>query len=116
MQGFLYSLALLTSFSSALSLPTIQVHLMSSQEALEALGQYPHPISAIDFSSGTIKVRSSFDVNASRNVSSNAPPRRIQFCGSFEHVRDEMIRLIEDLIKATNVAQGTCVSEWLVSG
>lgn len=110
---FLYSLASLTSSPSVHMVQNLQSHLISSKEALGSLEYYPQPISTIDFSSSNPKIHSSFDLHASRHMSSNAPPRPIQFCSTFDEVKDKWIDLIDGLIEALDVVHGTSISEWL---
>ncbi|EGG07291.1 uncharacterized protein MELLADRAFT_105794 [Melampsora larici-populina 98AG31] len=56
---------------------------------------------------------SSFDLNASRHMSSNAPPRPIQFCSTFDEVNERWIGLIDGLIEALDIVHGNSISEWL---
>ncbi|KAH9809437.1 Mak10 subunit, NatC N-terminal acetyltransferase-domain-containing protein [Melampsora americana] len=110
---FLYSLASLTSSPSVRMIQNLQSHLISSKEALDALEHYPQPISTIDFSHSNPKIQSAFDLNASRYMSSNAPPRPIQFCSTFDEVKEKWIGLIDGLIEALDIVHGNSVSEWL---
>ncbi|KAG0141727.1 hypothetical protein CROQUDRAFT_51302, partial [Cronartium quercuum f. sp. fusiforme G11] len=55
----------------------------------------------------------SFDVNVSRMMASNAPPRPIQFCETFGEVKNMMIQLIDDISKVTDVVHGNRFSEWM---
>lgn len=110
---FLYSLALLSCSPSASTMPRLQNHLTSAAEALECIRLEHKSDKPLSFFDQTERVRTAFNLHFNQNVSSNSPPRPVQFPKSFRDLIDSAKRVIEELQLVSQIGSSSSVSDWM---